>query len=41
VNFTQAMALITGMAMEMARHYKGLTDSIEILKAMRAPKASK
>ena len=30
VNFTQAMALITGMAMEMARHYKGLTDSIEI-----------
>ncbi len=41
VNFAQAMALVTGMAIEMARHYKGLTDSIEILKAMRAPKTSK
>jgi signal transduction protein with GAF and PtsI domain len=40
VNFTQAMALMTGLAMEMARHYKGLKDSIEILKMMRAPKAS-
>jgi hypothetical protein len=41
VNFAQAMALMTGMAMEMARYYKGLKDSIEILKTMRAPKASK
>jgi len=41
VNFAQAMALMTGMAMEMARHYKGLKDSIEILKTMRAPKASR
>ncbi|HDZ23195.1 MAG TPA: GAF domain-containing protein [Desulfobacteraceae bacterium] len=39
VNFAQAMALMTGMAIEMARHYKGLKDSIEILKTMRNPKA--
>ena len=41
VNFAQAMGLMTGMAMEMARQYQGLKDSIEILKTMRAPKASK
>ena len=37
VNFVQAMAQILGMAMEMARQYKGLKDSIEILKTMRDP----
>jgi len=38
VNFVQAMANMTGMALDMARHYKGLKDSIEILKTMRDPK---
>ena len=38
VNFVQAMAYMTGMALDMARHYKGLKDSIEILKTMRDPK---
>lgn len=38
VNFVQAMAQIAGMAIEMARQYKGLKDSIEILKTMRDPK---
>ena len=37
VNFVQAMAQILGMAMEMARQYKGLKDSIELLKTMRDP----
>ena len=41
VNFVQAMAQMTGMAIEMARQYKGLKDSIEILKTMRDPKAIK
>jgi len=38
VNFVQAMAQIAGMAIEMARQYQGLKDSIEILKTMRDPK---
>jgi GAF domain-containing protein len=38
VNFVQAMAQIAGMSIEMARQYKGLKDSIEILKTMRDPK---
>ncbi len=38
VNFVQAMAYMAGMAMEMARYYKGMKDSIEILKTMRDPK---
>ncbi len=38
VNFVQAMAQMTGMALEMAGHYKGLKNSIEILKTMRDPK---
>jgi GAF domain-containing protein len=38
VNFVQAMAQMAGIAIEMARHYKGLKDSIEILKTMRDPK---
>ena len=37
VNFVQAMAQIAGMAIEMARRYKGLKSSIEILKTMRDP----
>lgn len=32
VNFVQAVAQIAGMAIEMSRLYKGLKDSIEILK---------
>ena len=35
VNFVQAVAQIAGMALEMARLYKGLKDSIEILKSRR------
>jgi GAF domain-containing protein len=35
VNFVQAIAQIAGMALEMSRLYKGLKDSIEILKAKR------
>ena len=41
VNFVQAMASMAGMAIDMARHYKGLKDSIEILKTLRDPKISK
>jgi signal transduction protein with GAF and PtsI domain len=41
VNFVQAMAYMAGMAMEMARYYKGMKDSIEILKTMRDPKTLK
>jgi len=38
VNFVQAVAQIAGMALEMSRLYKGLEDSIEILKEKRDPK---
>ncbi|MFZ7125844.1 MAG: GAF domain-containing protein [Desulfobacterales bacterium] len=38
VNFVQAVAQISGMALEKARLYKGLKTSIEILKANRDPK---
>ncbi len=41
VNFVQAMAYMAGMAMEMARYYKVMKDSIEILKTMRDPKSVK
>jgi len=41
VNFVQAVAQIAGMAIEMSRMYKGLKDSIEILKEMRDPKTLK
>jgi GAF domain-containing protein len=41
VNFVQAIAQIAGMALEMSRLYKGLKDSIEILKAKRNTKTSK
>lgn len=35
VNFVQAVGSITGMAIDMARHYKGMKQSIEVLKTMR------
>ena len=38
VNFVQAVAQVTGMAMEMCRINKGLKDSIDILKTMRDPR---
>jgi GAF domain-containing protein len=41
VNFVQAMAQMTGMAIEMARYYKGLKDSIEILKTLKDPRLIK
>ncbi len=41
VNFGQAVAQIAGMALEMSRLYKGLKDSIGILKARRDPKGLK
>jgi GAF domain-containing protein len=41
INFVQAMAAMAGMAIEMARLYKGMKDSIEILKTMRDPKTIK
>ncbi|NLI81596.1 MAG: GAF domain-containing protein [Deltaproteobacteria bacterium] len=41
VNFVQAMAHLTGMAIDMARLYKGLKDSIEVLKSLRDPKSLK
>jgi len=41
VNLVQAIAQIAGMALEMARLYKGLKDSIELLKARRDPRTLK
>lgn len=41
VNLVQAIAQIAGMALEMARLYKGLKDSIELLKANRDPRTLK
>ncbi len=41
INFVQAMAAMAGMAIDMARLYKGMKDSIEILKTMRDPKTLK
>lgn len=41
VNFVQAMASIVGIAIDMTRQYKGLKDSIEILKALRDPRTLK
>jgi GAF domain-containing protein len=41
VNLVQAIAQVAGMALEMARLYKGLKDSIELLKARRDPKTLK
>jgi len=41
INFVQAMAAMAGMAIDMARLYKGMKDSIEILRTMRDPKTLK
>lgn len=41
VNFVQAMAAIVGIALDMTRQYKGMKDSIEILKTLRDPKTLK
>ena len=41
VNFVQAMAQIAGMALEISRLYKGLKDSIGILKEKRGPKVAR
>lgn len=41
VNFVQAVANMTAMALDMARINKGLKDSIEILKLMRDPRMYK
>jgi GAF domain-containing protein len=41
VNFVQAVAQIAGMALEMSRLYKGLKDSIGILKEKRGPKVAR
>ncbi len=41
VNFIQAMAYMAGMAIDMARHYKGLKASIDVLKTLRDPKTLK
>ncbi len=41
VNFVQAMANMAGMAIDMAKYYKGLKSSIEILKTLRDPKTLK
>ena len=41
VNLVQAVAQIAGMGLEMSRLYKGLKDSIEILKSKRDPKSLK
>lgn len=37
VNFVQAVGSITGMAIDMARHYKGMKQSIDVLREMRTP----
>jgi len=41
VNFVQAMASMAGMAIEMARLYKGMKDNIEVLRQLRDPKSIK
>ena len=41
INFVQAMASMAGMAIDMSRLYKGMKDSIEILKTLRDPKTIK
>ena len=39
VNFVQAIAQITGLAVDLCRANKGLKSSIEVLKSMRDPKS--
>ena len=41
VNFVQAMGSITGMALDTARHYKGMKQSIDLLRTMRDPATRK
>ncbi len=41
VNFVQAVAHMAGMAIDMGRLYKGMKESIEILKTMRDPRTRK
>jgi GAF domain-containing protein len=41
VNFVQAVAQITGMAIDLCRLNKGYKTSIEVLKTMRDPKLLK
>lgn len=41
VNFVQAMANMAGMAIDMARQYRGLKESIEVLKTLRDPRTLK
>ena len=41
VNFVQAVGSITGMAIDMARHYKGMKQSIDVLRGMRDPRKRK
>jgi GAF domain-containing protein len=40
VNFVQALAYMAGMAINMARHYKGFKSSIDVLKTMRDVKTA-
>ena len=40
VNFVQALAYMAGMAINMARHYKGFKSSIEVLKSMKELKTA-
>lgn len=41
VNFVQAMACMTGMAISMAHQFKGMKDSLEIMKILRDPNTLK
>ena len=41
VNFVQAIACMAGLAIVMARQYKGMKDSLEFLKSQRDPKSLK
>ncbi len=41
VNFVQAMACMAGIAISMARQFKGMKDSMEIMKSLRDPKTMK
>jgi len=41
VNFVQAMACMAGMAISMARQFKGLKDSLEVMRGLRDPKTLK
>lgn len=38
LNFIQAMANITGVVIGLTRHFRGMKESIEILKTLRDPR---